>query len=249
MVPSRNGPKGAELASFGLAILVFLLTPTQVGYQDLAALMAQQPAVAARWRDHRHRLAVRHDPRRDLQPAASDRHRDSRAADGAARKPQRGDVTGSIGDRSRALLRRAGRFPDINRAGKGDRLVPGLPSQPEPVEQRDDATSRGRECLPSIYPVGRDRRDRPHRHRTSRRAGRSCSPRSRARRTGAMPRPASPTRSRPRCTSRRSPNTTFRSRSSSIRRSCSTSRPISPTSIRPNSPRMRRRVSKASTPR
>ena len=52
MVPSRNGPKGAEVASFGLAILVFVLTPTQVGYQDLAALVAQQPAVAARWREH-----------------------------------------------------------------------------------------------------------------------------------------------------------------------------------------------------
>src|SRR5260370_33314704 len=52
MVPSRNGPKGAEIASFGLAILVFLLTPTQVGYQDLAALLVQQPAVAARWREH-----------------------------------------------------------------------------------------------------------------------------------------------------------------------------------------------------
>src|SRR3954469_2356556 len=52
MVASRNGPKGAEIASFGFAILVFLLTPTQVGYQDLAALMAQQPAVAARWREH-----------------------------------------------------------------------------------------------------------------------------------------------------------------------------------------------------
>ena len=52
MVPSRNGPKGADVASFGLAILVFVLTPTQAGYQDLAALLAQQPAVAARWRDH-----------------------------------------------------------------------------------------------------------------------------------------------------------------------------------------------------
>src|SRR5947207_13928849 len=52
MVPTRNGPKEAEIASFGLAIVVFVLTPTQRGYQDLAALMAQQPAVAARWRDH-----------------------------------------------------------------------------------------------------------------------------------------------------------------------------------------------------
>src|SRR5262245_15675297 len=52
MVTSRNGPKGVEIASFGLAILVFALTPSQVGYQDLASLMAQPPAVAARWREH-----------------------------------------------------------------------------------------------------------------------------------------------------------------------------------------------------
>ncbi len=51
MVPSRNGPKGAEIASFGLAILVYVLTPTQVGHQDLAAPAAPWPAVAARWRE------------------------------------------------------------------------------------------------------------------------------------------------------------------------------------------------------
>ena len=51
MVPSRNGPKGAEIASFGLAILVYVLTPTQVGHQDLAAPAAQQPAVTTRWRE------------------------------------------------------------------------------------------------------------------------------------------------------------------------------------------------------
>ena len=77
MVPSRNGPKGADVASFGLATLVFLLTPTQAGYQDLAALLAQQPSVTARWRDHLVGFAVRHDPRRDLLDAAPDRHRDS----------------------------------------------------------------------------------------------------------------------------------------------------------------------------
>src|SRR3954465_7987334 len=52
MVPSRNGPKGAAVASFGLASFIFVLTPTQVGYQDFAALIAQQPAIAARSREH-----------------------------------------------------------------------------------------------------------------------------------------------------------------------------------------------------
>src|SRR4051812_28983618 len=47
MVPSRNGPRGAEVASFGLAILLYVVTPTQIGNQDVAA-----PAPASRWRDH-----------------------------------------------------------------------------------------------------------------------------------------------------------------------------------------------------
>src|SRR5882724_11936014 len=52
MVPSRNGPKGAEIASFGLAILIFFLTPTSVGHQDLAALLAREPSIATRSREH-----------------------------------------------------------------------------------------------------------------------------------------------------------------------------------------------------
>src|SRR3954462_6535977 len=47
MVPSRNGPRGAEVASFGLAILLYVVTPTQIGDQDIAA-----PAPPSRFRDH-----------------------------------------------------------------------------------------------------------------------------------------------------------------------------------------------------
>jgi spore germination cell wall hydrolase CwlJ-like protein len=52
MVALRIRPKGARSASFGLSTMVFCLIPTQVGFQDLAALIARQPAVTARWRDH-----------------------------------------------------------------------------------------------------------------------------------------------------------------------------------------------------
>src|SRR3954447_14195610 len=52
MIKSRFKPKGAEVASFGLALLVCLLTPTSTGYQDLGALLAGQPQVAAHWRQH-----------------------------------------------------------------------------------------------------------------------------------------------------------------------------------------------------
>jgi hypothetical protein len=45
----RNRPKGARSASFGLGLCVFALIPTQIGYQDIAALLARQPGVAERW--------------------------------------------------------------------------------------------------------------------------------------------------------------------------------------------------------
>ena len=45
----RNRPKGARFASFGLGLCVFALIPTEIGYQDIAALLARQPGVAERW--------------------------------------------------------------------------------------------------------------------------------------------------------------------------------------------------------
>src|SRR5246500_1918458 len=45
----RNRPKGARFASFGLGLCVFASIPTEVGYQDIAALLARQPGVAERW--------------------------------------------------------------------------------------------------------------------------------------------------------------------------------------------------------
>src|ERR1700704_2402547 len=121
MVSLRNGPKGAEVASFGLAILVFLLTPTQVGYQDLAALLAQQPAVAARWREH-----LIASPFGTIHAAMFSMPRPVGTAipetplvrlsslNGA------GDLTGSIGPGSSPLRRGEPQivFPAINRAGK-----------------------------------------------------------------------------------------------------------------------------------
>ena len=45
----RNRPKGVRFASFGLGLCVFALIPTEVGYQDIASLLARQPGVAERW--------------------------------------------------------------------------------------------------------------------------------------------------------------------------------------------------------
>jgi spore germination cell wall hydrolase CwlJ-like protein len=49
MVVVRNRPKGARFAFFGLGLCGFALIPTEVGYQDIASLLARQPGVAERW--------------------------------------------------------------------------------------------------------------------------------------------------------------------------------------------------------
>ena len=49
MLVVRNRPKGARFAFFGLGLCAFALTPTEVGYQDIASLLARQPGVAERW--------------------------------------------------------------------------------------------------------------------------------------------------------------------------------------------------------
>src|SRR6202023_3516868 len=45
----RNRPKGARFASFGIGLCVFAFMPTEIGYQDIASLLARQPGVAERW--------------------------------------------------------------------------------------------------------------------------------------------------------------------------------------------------------
>src|SRR6202162_6636400 len=52
MAASRVGMLGASSAPFGFSSFFLALMPTSVGYQDLAALLEQQPGVSQRWRDH-----------------------------------------------------------------------------------------------------------------------------------------------------------------------------------------------------
>src|SRR3984957_11034937 len=49
MSVKRTRPKGARVAAFGLGVCVFGLMPTEIGYQDIASLLARQPGVAERW--------------------------------------------------------------------------------------------------------------------------------------------------------------------------------------------------------
>jgi spore germination cell wall hydrolase CwlJ-like protein len=48
MAASRELPKGGLQAPFGLGVLMLLLLPSEVGYQDLAAFLSRQPPVVDR---------------------------------------------------------------------------------------------------------------------------------------------------------------------------------------------------------
>jgi hypothetical protein len=127
MVPSRNGPRGAEVASFGLAILLYVVTPTQIGNQDIEALAPP----AQRFRDHSIASpfgTIHAAMFRMPQPIGTEIPEPPRvrlASLGLS------DITGSIG-LDRAAPAQGIVYPTINRAAKGDRLLPGMPSEPAP---------------------------------------------------------------------------------------------------------------------
>ncbi|HMG81270.1 MAG TPA: cell wall hydrolase [Xanthobacteraceae bacterium] len=52
MTASRVWMMGASPAPFWFSAFFLALMPTSIGYQDLAALLAQQPGVSQNWRDH-----------------------------------------------------------------------------------------------------------------------------------------------------------------------------------------------------
>jgi len=48
----QSRKRGRKVASIGFGALAFALLPNTIGFQDLGALLARQPAVAERWREH-----------------------------------------------------------------------------------------------------------------------------------------------------------------------------------------------------
>ncbi|WP_034467630.1 cell wall hydrolase, partial [Afipia sp. P52-10] len=121
----QNGPKGAW-ASFGFALTVFGLLPTEVGYQDIASLLARQPGVTERWQKH-----VIASPFGTIHAATFSfprpigswiPHAPSMQLASLAANP---DVTGSIARNPLGDVIRppqASDFPVVDRSAKGDRL-------------------------------------------------------------------------------------------------------------------------------
>jgi spore germination cell wall hydrolase CwlJ-like protein len=135
----RNRPKGARFASFGFGLCVFALIPTEIGYQDIAALLARQPGVAERWQKRVFASAVS-----SIQVATFSFGRpigtSSRASATfqlASLDNQGIDITGSVTRNPIAQAPpryQASDFPKVNRALKGDRLANVTPETTAPAD-------------------------------------------------------------------------------------------------------------------
>ncbi|MGB9113895.1 cell wall hydrolase [Bradyrhizobium sp.] len=148
MFQLRNRPKGARLAFFGLGLCAFALTPTEVGYQDIASLLARQPGVAERWQS-RVFSAVS-----TIQVATYSFGRpigtfapQTASLRLASLDNQGIDITGSVTRNPIAQAPpryQASDFPKVDRTLKGDRLVV-APPEPAPASaapaKEDPATS------------------------------------------------------------------------------------------------------------
>jgi spore germination cell wall hydrolase CwlJ-like protein len=147
----RNRPKGARFASFGLGLCVFALIPNEIGYQDIASLLARQPGVAERWQTRVFASAVG-----SIQVATysfglpiGTSAPQSATYRLASLDNQGIDITGSV-TRNPIVLAppryQASDFPKVDRTLKGDRLVNAPPETPAPpddaaVTHEDPATS------------------------------------------------------------------------------------------------------------
>jgi spore germination cell wall hydrolase CwlJ-like protein len=143
MSVKRNRPKGARFASFGLGLCVFALIPNEIGYQDIASLLARQPGVAERWQTRVFSAAS------TIQVAtysfglpigtASPQAVSTRLA---SLDNQGIDITGSVTRNPLAQAPpryQASEFPKVDRTLKGDRLVN---VAPEPVPPADAAPAK-----------------------------------------------------------------------------------------------------------
>jgi hypothetical protein len=135
----RNRPKGARFASFGLGLCVFALIPTEVGYQDIASLLARQPGVAERWQKRVFASAVS-----SIQVATFSFGRPigtssppSATFQLASLENQGIDITGSV-TRNPIMQPppryQASDFPKVDRTLKGDRLATVKPETSTPAQ-------------------------------------------------------------------------------------------------------------------
>jgi spore germination cell wall hydrolase CwlJ-like protein len=142
----RNRPKGARFASFGIGLCIFALIPDEIGYQDIASLLARQPGVAERWQKRVFSAAS------SIQLATYSFGRpigtsslEAAPYRLASLDNQGIDITGSL-TRNPMLQPparyQASDFPKVDRTLKGDRLVVAPSAPAEEVPPADSAPAK-----------------------------------------------------------------------------------------------------------
>jgi spore germination cell wall hydrolase CwlJ-like protein len=137
MLQLRTRPRSARSAFFGLGLCGFALAPTEVGYQDIASLLARQPGVAERWQSRVFSAAS------NIQLATYSFGRPigtyapQTATYRLASLDNQGiDVTGSVRRNPIAQAPpryQASDFPKVDRTLKGDRLMVAPPERATPA--------------------------------------------------------------------------------------------------------------------
>jgi spore germination cell wall hydrolase CwlJ-like protein len=141
----RNRPKGARFAFFGLGLCGFALIPTEVGYGDIASLLARQPGVAERWQKRVFSAAS------TIQLATYSFGRPIGTSTPqtvtyrlASLDNQGIDITGSVTRNPIAQMPpryQASDFPKVDRTLKGDRLVTTPPGTAAPALEDPSASN------------------------------------------------------------------------------------------------------------
>ena len=139
MVASRNRPKGGLVAPFGLGIFACVLMPTNIGYQELAALIARQGIVA----EHNHSIAspfgTIHAPNFSLPQPISAALPVSLSYALAGLDTTNAEITGSIRERilhdiATEMAPGMSAARSIERRLKGDRIDAALQADEEPAD-------------------------------------------------------------------------------------------------------------------
>jgi Cell Wall Hydrolase len=147
MVALRIRSWAASASPFWFGALCTALAPTSIGYQDLAAFLAQQPGVSERWRDHliASPFGTIHAATFSFSRPIGTTMSEPVGARAVNVDPRSLDVKVWFGNNGSPLVRPALQvaYPTVNRRLKGNRMP-----VPEPA-----STSSGTESVPQLQPI------------------------------------------------------------------------------------------------
>ena len=143
MVASRHRPKGGRAAPFGLSVLTFVLLPSGIGTQELAALIARQPVAAERAPARAATSPFRIGASTLTMPPMSMVMPPAMNYVLAGLDSSNADITGSIRERMLGKIvieLPPARYPSVDRSNKAERLVPRAEPPLEPSASAEAPT-------------------------------------------------------------------------------------------------------------